>query len=297
MPTFDSAGVSIHYEIFGEGRPIVLVHGFAASLQSNWVAPGWIETLRPIRRVVALDCRGHGESGKPHDSAAYGNAMQDDVIRLMDHLGIDKADLFGYSMGGAISMGLMVRYPERFTSVILGGVGGRGPRRGPDSPVARTMLADDTASPTKRQQCSALRKDGRPCSARAGPSGLCVGHFPNARDARRKGGQNKARAGPSTIEDPVAKGLRIFAERLGNDLKALAAVNQSNRFSDLDALRDVTLPVLIVVGENDSLVGGAEPLARAIPTARLITIPDRDHLTVVPDQRFKKAVVEFLSER
>jgi len=100
---------------------------------------------------------------------------------------------------------------------------------------------------------------------------------------------------PSTIEDPVAKGFRIFAERNGNDLKALAAVNQSNRFSDLDALRDVTLPVLIVVGENDSLVGGAEPLARAIPTARLITIPDRDHLTVVPDPRFKDAVVKFLS--
>jgi pimeloyl-ACP methyl ester carboxylesterase len=244
VPAFDSAGVPIHYEVFGEGKPIVLVHGFAASLQSNWVASGWIETLRPLRRVVALDCRGHGESGKPHDPAAYGNAMQDDVIRLMDHLEIDRADLFGYSMGGAISMGLMVRYPERFTSVILGGVGGRGPRRGPDSPVARAMLADD----------------------------------------------------PSTIEDPVAKGFRIFAERLGNDLKALAAVNQSNRFSDLDALRTVTLPVLIVVGENDALVEGAEPLARAIPTARLITIPDRDHLTVVPDPRFKDAVVKFLSE-
>ncbi len=53
MPTFDSAGVPIHYEVFGEGRPIVLVHGFASSLRENWVAPGWIETLRPIRRVAA----------------------------------------------------------------------------------------------------------------------------------------------------------------------------------------------------------------------------------------------------
>ena len=245
MPTFDSAGVQIHYEVFGEGRPIVLVHGFAASLQSNWVAPGWIETLRPLRRVVALDCRGHGESDKPHDPAAYGHAMQDDVVRLMDHLQIEKADLFGYSMGGAISMGLMVRYPERFASAVLGGVGGRAPRRGPDSPVAHGMLAKDA----------------------------------------------------SEIEDPVAKGFRIFAERLGNDLKALAAVNQSNRFYDVEALRNVTLPVLIVVGENDVLVGGAEPLAKAIPNARLLTIPGRDHLTVVPDERFKQAVVEFLSER
>ena len=242
MPFFDSAGVQIHYEVFGDGRPLVLVHGFASNLRQNWIAPGWVETLRPLRRVIALDCRGHGESGKPQDPAAYGNAMQDDVVRLMDHLEIEQADLFGYSMGGAISMGLMVRHPERFTSAILGGVGGRGPRRGPDSPVARAMLADDA----------------------------------------------------STIEDPVAKGFRIFAERNGNDLKALAAVNQSNRFSDLEALRSVTLPVLIVVGENDALVGGAEPLAQAIPTAQLIVIPGRDHLTVVGDARFKKAVVTFL---
>ncbi len=171
--------------------------------------------------------------------------MQDYVIRLMDHLQIDQADLFGYSMGGAISMGLLARYQERFTSAILGGVGARGPRRGADSPVARAMLTDD----------------------------------------------------PSTIDDPVAKGFRIFAERNGNDLKALAAVNQSNRFSNLEAVGNVTVPVLIVVGEQDALVDTAEPLANAIPTARLMTIPDRDHLTVVGDERFKKAVVEFLGER
>ena len=95
--------------------------------------------------MVALDCRGHGESGKPHDLAAYGNSMGDDVIRLMDHVGIEKAELFGYSMGGAISMGLMVRYPERFSRVVLGGVGGSGPRRGPDSPVAQGCLPKDAS--------------------------------------------------------------------------------------------------------------------------------------------------------
>ena len=124
MATFDSGGAAIHYEVFGQGKPIVLVHGFASSLQGNWVSTGWIEALTPIRRVVALDCRGHGESDKPHDPEAYaGDAMAEDVTLLMDHLGIEKADLFGYSMGGRISMQLLASHPERFTSVVLGGVG------------------------------------------------------------------------------------------------------------------------------------------------------------------------------
>jgi hypothetical protein len=97
---FDSDGVNIHYETQGEGKPIVLVHGFASSLQGNWVITRWVETLQPLRRVVALDCRGHGQSDKPHDPAAYGGEnMAQDVLRLMDHLGIAEADLFGYSMG------------------------------------------------------------------------------------------------------------------------------------------------------------------------------------------------------
>lgn len=70
MTQFTTApdGVRIAYEIAGEGEPIVLVHGFAASRVQNWRAPGWYETLNKAGyRVVALDCRGHGESDKPHD--------------------------------------------------------------------------------------------------------------------------------------------------------------------------------------------------------------------------------------
>ena len=59
---FDSDGVKIHYETFGEGYPIILVHGFPANLKVNWLGPNWVDALQPIRRVVALDCRGHGES-------------------------------------------------------------------------------------------------------------------------------------------------------------------------------------------------------------------------------------------
>ncbi len=138
MPTLDSDGVNIDYVVEGSGPPVVLVHGFASSVQGNWRAPGIIDELvRVGRQVVALDCRGHGASGKPHEPDTYsGTAMADDVIAVMDREGVERADLMGYSMGGFIAASLLVRHPERFDRVILAGVGdalvtgGRGRRGG-----------------------------------------------------------------------------------------------------------------------------------------------------------------------
>jgi pimeloyl-ACP methyl ester carboxylesterase len=124
MPFFDSDGLKIHYEDRGSGDPAVLVHGFASNAKNNWGVTGWLDLLACDRRVVALDCRGHGQSDKPHERGAYtATSMEDDVIALMDHAGIRRALLMGYSMGGRISMGLLVRYPERFRAVVLGGIG------------------------------------------------------------------------------------------------------------------------------------------------------------------------------
>jgi pimeloyl-ACP methyl ester carboxylesterase len=126
VASFDSNGVKIHYEDQGRGDPVILVHGFASRAEHNWGITGWYKTLAPQYRVIALDCRGHGQSDKPHDVKAYsGTAIEDDVIRLMDHLGLQRALLMGYSMGGRISMGLLVRRPERFRAVVLGGIGAR----------------------------------------------------------------------------------------------------------------------------------------------------------------------------
>jgi len=99
MASVDSAGVPIHYELDGEGPPIVLVHGFITSLEANWRQTGWIDFLvAQGHTVVGLDCRGHGLSGKPHDPSAYdGNQMADDVLAVMDAMGLDRAALMGYS--------------------------------------------------------------------------------------------------------------------------------------------------------------------------------------------------------
>jgi pimeloyl-ACP methyl ester carboxylesterase len=103
----------------------VLVHGFASNRQTNWVLPGWVTTLtRAGRRVIALDNRGHGESIKLYDPAEYHSAiMAEDVRALMDHLGLPRADVMGYSMGARITAFLALAHPHRVRSAVLGGLG------------------------------------------------------------------------------------------------------------------------------------------------------------------------------
>ncbi len=125
MPSFHHDGVEIAFLDEGEGDPIVLVHGFASNKEVNWVNPSWTRTLtRAGRRVIALDNRGHGQSGKLYDSAAYHTEnMAGDVVALLDHLQLPRADVMGYSMGARITAFVALKYPDRVRSAILGGLG------------------------------------------------------------------------------------------------------------------------------------------------------------------------------
>ena len=125
MPRFTHDEVEIAFLDEGEGEPIVLVHGFASTKEANWVFPGWVTTLtRAGRRVIALDNRGHGESTKLYDPAAYHSSlMAEDVRALLDHLGLGRADVMGYSMGARITAFLALAHPERVRSAVLGGLG------------------------------------------------------------------------------------------------------------------------------------------------------------------------------
>ncbi len=154
MPTgerFDSAGVRIAYDDLRpdgdeNAPPVVLVHGFASSRRENWRDREWYETLLSAgRRVVAMDCRGHGDSEKPRDPAAYEtDVMAADVARLLDHLGLETADFLGYSMGGRIGTEALYRHPERFNAAVLAGIGAATmePSDAGDR-IADGLLADD----------------------------------------------------------------------------------------------------------------------------------------------------------
>ncbi|WP_229071168.1 alpha/beta fold hydrolase [Actinoplanes sp. DH11] len=128
MPSFQATdGVEICYETW-EGDParppVVLHHGFIASGFTNWVQPGVVDALTATgRRVVAIDARGHGRSGKPHDPSFYGETrMSEDVSTLLDLIGAPVVDLVGYSMGAIVSLITATRDP-RIHRLVIGGVG------------------------------------------------------------------------------------------------------------------------------------------------------------------------------
>jgi pimeloyl-ACP methyl ester carboxylesterase len=125
MPSFVSSNVRLAYEVHGEGRPVLLVHGFASSGKVNWIDTGWVETLTAAGyRAITLDNRGHGASDKPHDPELYyPSQMADDAVALLDHLGIERLAVIGYSMGARISAFMAYAHPERIVSAVFGGMG------------------------------------------------------------------------------------------------------------------------------------------------------------------------------
>lgn len=149
MAEFVSDGVSIAYDDIGSGHPVVLVHGFSSNRDEAWKRTGWYAAFeRRGQRVVALDLRGHGQSGKPHETQAYERRnMVGDIVRLMDHLELGRVDLIGYSMGAHLSLALALSDQSRLSNLVLGGVGGRmfQPREAGPS-MAEAMRADDPDS-------------------------------------------------------------------------------------------------------------------------------------------------------
>ena len=121
--SFNSNGVKLHYIVEGQGAPVVLIHGYHSSIKMNWQAPGIVSTLSRNYQVIAIDMPGHGESDKPETETAYGTAMVEDIVKLLDHLKIKKAHIIGYSMGGMIAMKLIAQHQDRVQSGVIGGMG------------------------------------------------------------------------------------------------------------------------------------------------------------------------------
>jgi pimeloyl-ACP methyl ester carboxylesterase len=172
--------------------------------------------------------------------------MGDDVIRLLEHLGIKRTLIMGYSMGGRIVTGLLMFHPERLRAAVLGGIG---------AATAATLSFD------RKPVVDALLAE-------------------NA----------------SAIANPMARQFRQFAESTGNDLKALAACMGSDRedlTADQIAAKKVGVPVMIVIGSNDLMVGDPKLLRDSIPGSKLVTLEGRDHLTAPADPHYQEAVLEF----
>lgn len=115
-------GVSISYEDLGSGDPLVLLHGLADNRES-WHEAGHVELFRRRgRRLILIDCRGLGRSGKPHEPTAYsGRRRAADIVAVLDHAGIQCATLMGHSMGGNIALATAAHHPDRVSALIING--------------------------------------------------------------------------------------------------------------------------------------------------------------------------------
>ncbi len=256
---FDSAGARIHYIDEGRGTPVVLVHGFMNPAYLQWGRTGRIEALAKDYRVIALDNRGHGRSGKPHGPGQYGVQMAEDVVRLLDHLRIDKAHVVGYSMGGFITLKLAVLHPERLLSAAVCGAGWLQPteeNREFGETVARSIETRTGFGPL-------LRRLGLPDR-------------------------------PMTFWEKAALHL-VFT--FYHDPKALAAVSRaSSQLSLTEAeLRANTVPVLTIIGGEDGLLPEAEALASVMTNHRLVVLEGKNHNNTDVSTEFLADLQQFLA--
>jgi pimeloyl-ACP methyl ester carboxylesterase len=156
-----SDGVNIHYVTQGdEGSWVVLVHGYTGSAEGNWCANGIADALAARHHVVAIDCRNHGRSDKPEKG---GPGKPEDVVELMDHLGIERAHVHGYSMGGMITGRLLALIPDR---MITAGFGGSGIREVDDEwkdkvPADAEGTDPEEATASRNLRISAAMNNGK----------------------------------------------------------------------------------------------------------------------------------------
>ena len=112
---------AIHYEVEGEGPPLILLHGGLSNL-SQWHEMGYVEALKNNYQLILIDVRGHGASDKPHDPATYElKLLVADIVIVLDNLDVSKAHFLGYSMSGRVGFGSAKYAHERFSSFIIGG--------------------------------------------------------------------------------------------------------------------------------------------------------------------------------
>lgn len=259
--SFDSNGVKIQYVTAGEGEPVILVHGFTASAMMNWQQPGVFDALAKDYKVVALDNRGHGRSGKPHEKEKYGVEMVEDVVRLMDHLGIERAHIVGYSMGGFITGKLLATHPERLITATLGGAG--------------WSRKDDARAELINELATSL-EEGK-------------GIAPLIRHLTPPGA-------PQPTEEQLAGMNQMIL--LMNDPLALAAVARG--MGDLEmpeqALRDNKVPLLALIGDRDPLKDGVDAMEPVAANLKVVVIEGADHMSAFSRPEFIESLEAFLAE-
>jgi pimeloyl-ACP methyl ester carboxylesterase len=255
---FDSNGMLLYYREVGKGEPVILVHGLGANEWLNWRVTGVTTRLSKHFRVISFDSRGHGRSMISHQPADYGNEMVEDVIRLMDHLGIKKAHVVGYSMGGFVALKLLETHPDRLLSATACASGW-------EKPEGASMLTLEAvrAALAKNRDISPLM---------------------------RSLGLDKTFLGPLKVA-VVNAYMRFFA-----DPQVFVAILTS--FPELviseETLRNNKVPLCSIVGSRDPMRKGAEAMRGVADNLEWHVIPGATHFSMCIRPSCRDVIEKFL---
>lgn len=236
--SFTRAGTTINYRVIGSGEPLLLVHGYGDNLKM-WA--GLADSLATTHRVIAVDTRGFGMSGKPAGMANYGREMIADLVALLDTTGVRQAHVVGYSMGAMLAAVMALSHPERVGTVTL---------------AAGSFHKDTVAFRTMIQPWIDDLEHGRRLT-------------------------NLIKQIVPVLSDSQARGFsdQLFAESdsaaLVDVLKGFIALSV-----DWNQVAASNVPAVAIVGVDDPLRPFARDIAARWPGAKHVEVPATDHMTI-----------------
>ena len=267
MPKVKVGDVNIYYEIHGEGEPLLLIMGYAAS-SGQWFRQ--IPGLSREYRVVAFDNRGTGQSDKP-DIPYSMEMLSRDVAGLLDALGIDASHICGHSMGGMIAQDFALRYPDRVITLILGATSCGGVHTIAPDEKTITFLFD----PERRLRLSPEE------AARESLPFICSQEFIDNN--------------PDIVEQFIAKGVEHLTPLHVYTRHAEALMG----YDTYDRLPQIKAPTLVICGTADRLlpIENSRLLASRIPNAELVVLENMDHgFYIEAAEEANKAILDFLKK-
>jgi pimeloyl-ACP methyl ester carboxylesterase len=240
---FDSNGVRVRFVEQGTGAPVVMLHGYTGSSDRHFIANGVFAAVARDHRAIAMDLRAHGKSGKPHDPKAYGDELALDVIRLLDHLNIQRAHIVGYSLGAILAGRLVATNPDRLASVAFIGHHPLREISPSDKKFVEDSLQEMESDLPFRSLAVAVQPAGTP--------------MPSDAELRKL----------------VAPLIAV------NDVQAFAAMWRGGAFllTTDAALKAARFPMIEIIGTLDSAVAEIEPQRKAHPQITTLVLEGATH--------------------
>jgi pimeloyl-ACP methyl ester carboxylesterase len=251
MTKFKQKNVSINYEVYGTGKPVILLHGAIVDFNYNFVKTGWVETLSKNGfQVIGIDFRGYGESDKSDDSNFYGTTnFSNDVINLINHLELENVCLIGYSMGTVIAFDLLYKNAEYFSKAVFIATGN-------------------------------------------GLIGIPPFIFGNILPSLAKVFSHESF--PSHLPSHIST-YWSFLNEIGLDRKSMIAFSLAN-YPHLtpEKAAEIDLPILIISGEKDLVLGQGLKVAETLPKGEYLEIKGANHFTLATEKETHMSTLNFL---